>query len=48
VYIAGYDPATGEAIGPDGTPIVIGSSGGQQRLLGKDSWTWLLIGPLTG
>ncbi|HEX6676067.1 MAG TPA: hypothetical protein VF486_13675 [Actinomycetes bacterium] len=29
-------------------PITIGSFGGQQRYLGKDSWTWLLIGPLAG
>jgi phospholipid/cholesterol/gamma-HCH transport system ATP-binding protein len=48
VYVAGYDPATGQAIGPDGEPITIGSFGGQQRYLGKDSWTWLLIGPLAG
>jgi ABC-type ATPase involved in cell division len=27
---------------------VVMSFGGQQRYLGKDSWTWLLIGPLAG
>jgi hypothetical protein len=43
VYVAGDDPATGQAIGPDGEPITIGSFGGQQRYLGKDSWTWLLV-----
>jgi hypothetical protein len=46
--VAGYDPVTGQAIGPDGGPITIGSFGGQQRYLGKDAWTWLLIGPLAG
>ncbi|WP_308201279.1 MlaD family protein [Carbonactinospora thermoautotrophica] len=44
--ISGYDPVTGLAMGPDGEPIIIGSLGGQQKVMGKDSWTWLLIGPL--
>ncbi|MGH3328879.1 MAG: MlaD family protein [Streptomycetales bacterium] len=47
-FVAGYDPITGRAIGPDGQPIVIGSHGGQQSLLGEDSWQWLLLGPLGG
>ncbi|MGH8870348.1 MAG: MCE family protein [Actinomycetes bacterium] len=46
--VSGYDPATGETVGPDGTPLVIGSMGGQQAAFGEDSWKWLLIGPLTG
>lgn len=48
VYVAGYDPVTGLAVGPDGRPIIIGSRGGQQRLLGEDSWKWLLLAPLGG
>jgi phospholipid/cholesterol/gamma-HCH transport system substrate-binding protein len=36
----GYDPLS--------MPILAGSTGGQQRLLGDQSWQWLLIGPLTG
>jgi len=46
-YAAGYDPATGEALLPNGETARIGSLGGQSRVLGKDSWKWLLIGPLT-
>jgi phospholipid/cholesterol/gamma-HCH transport system substrate-binding protein len=46
VHIAGYDPATGRVSGPDGVMFTIGSQGGQQALLGKDSWKWLLLGPV--
>lgn len=46
-YAAGYDPATGEVRLPDGGTARIGSLGGQSKTLGKDSWKWLLIGPLT-
>jgi phospholipid/cholesterol/gamma-HCH transport system substrate-binding protein len=45
---ASYDPATREVDPGDGVPaIMIGSTGGQQRLLGKDSWKWLMLGPVT-
>ena len=44
--MAGYDPVTGQTTAPDGTPLVIGSYGGQYRLLGESSWTWLFVGPL--
>lgn len=37
---SGYDPW--------GPGPAIGSTGGQQRLMGSQSWKWLLIGPLTG
>lgn len=48
VYLAGYDPDTGRVAGPDGNQYEIGSTGGQQRLMGKESWTWLLLHPLGG
>ncbi|MEW2396041.1 MlaD family protein [Streptomyces sp. NPDC046862] len=45
-YVTPYDPETGTAAGPDGTPVEIGSTGGQQTLFGKESWQWLLVGPM--
>ncbi|MFD5914044.1 MCE family protein [Streptomyces massasporeus] len=45
-YVAPYDPETGTATGPDGTPVEIGSTGGEQSTFGKDSWQWLLLGPM--
>lgn len=29
-----------------GTPVRIGSTGGAQNVFGKDSWQWLLVGPM--
>ncbi|HEY7488047.1 MAG TPA: MlaD family protein [Streptosporangiaceae bacterium] len=46
VVLAGYDPLTGAVIGPNGKRYVMGSTGGQQQLLGDASWKWLLLGPL--
>jgi phospholipid/cholesterol/gamma-HCH transport system substrate-binding protein len=46
--VSGYDPATGVALGEDGRPIILGSTGGQQRLLGEQAWKALLLGPLAG
>ncbi|MGW7404111.1 MCE family protein [Streptomyces sp. NPDC054833] len=45
-YVTPYDPETGTATGPDGRPVEIGSSGGQQAVFGKESWQWLLVGPM--
>ncbi|UGY92263.1 MCE family protein [Streptomyces gobiensis] len=45
-YVAPYDPETGNAYGPGGRPIQIGSTGGEQSTFGKDSWRWLLVGPM--
>ncbi|MFE4249680.1 MCE family protein [Streptomyces sp. NPDC056910] len=45
-YVTPYDPETGTATGPDGRPVEIGSTGGQQTVFGKESWQWLLVGPL--
>jgi phospholipid/cholesterol/gamma-HCH transport system substrate-binding protein len=44
-YVTPYDPETGTATGPDGRPVEIGSTGGQQAVFGKESWQWLLVGP---
>ncbi|MDQ1652305.1 MAG: phospholipid/cholesterol/gamma-HCH transport system substrate-binding protein [Cryptosporangiaceae bacterium] len=43
---AGFDPATGIALGPDGRALTLGGTGGQRQLLGEQSWKSLLIGPL--
>ncbi|MCX4645770.1 MCE family protein [Streptomyces sp. NPDC055059] len=45
-YVTPYDPETGTATGPDGRPVEIGSTGGQQSVFGKESWQWLLVGPM--
>ncbi|MFD7610745.1 MCE family protein [Streptomyces sp. NPDC059828] len=45
-HVTPYDPETGMAAGPDGTPVEIGSTGGEQSVFGKDSWQWLLVGPM--
>jgi phospholipid/cholesterol/gamma-HCH transport system substrate-binding protein len=48
-YGVGYDPATGAAGGTGGMPsLVLGSTGGQEEMLGKDSWKALILGPVTG
>lgn len=44
---AGYDPATGLVLGPDGTPLQFGSTGGQYQLAGDQSWKQLLLAGLT-
>ncbi|MGV9567596.1 MCE family protein [Streptomyces sp. NPDC003480] len=45
-FVAPYDPETGTVTGPDGTPVEIGSTGGEQTVFGKESWPWLLVGPM--
>ncbi|MEU1400986.1 MlaD family protein [Streptomyces sp. NPDC005728] len=45
-YVTPYDPETRTADGPDGTPVEIGSTGGEQTVFGKESWQWLLVGPM--
>ncbi|MGV9247547.1 MCE family protein [Streptomyces sp. NPDC003710] len=45
-YVTPYDPETGTATGPDGRPVEIGSTGGEQTVFGKESWQWLLVGPM--
>lgn len=46
-YLTGYDPTSGLALGAGGLPLSLGSTGGQEQALGKDSWTWLLLGPMS-
>ncbi|MQY39884.1 hypothetical protein SRB17_79120 [Streptomyces sp. RB17] len=45
-FVAPYDPETGTVTGPDAAPVEIGSTGGEQTLFGKESWQWLLVGPM--
>ncbi|MCL8010321.1 MlaD family protein [Streptomyces sp. AS02] len=45
-YVSPYDPETGTTTGPDGGTVEIGSTGGQQAVFGKESWQWLLVGPM--
>ncbi len=45
--VAQYDPRTGDLVPATADPDRnIVSTGGQQAILGKDSWQWLLLGPL--
>jgi phospholipid/cholesterol/gamma-HCH transport system substrate-binding protein len=43
---AGYDPATGLVTAPDGSPLRFGTTGGQGRLAGDQSWKQLLLAGL--
>ncbi|MCH6162606.1 MCE family protein [Streptomyces marispadix] len=45
-HVSPYDPESGAVRGPDGRTVRIGSSGGEQSTFGKDSWQWLLVGPM--
>jgi phospholipid/cholesterol/gamma-HCH transport system substrate-binding protein len=45
--LTGYDPVSGLATGAGDVPLAVGSRGGQQRAFGEESWTWLLLGPLS-
>jgi phospholipid/cholesterol/gamma-HCH transport system substrate-binding protein len=47
VFVTGYDPTSGAFTGPDGQRYVMGSTGGEQKLLGEASWEMLLTGPLS-
>jgi phospholipid/cholesterol/gamma-HCH transport system substrate-binding protein len=47
VYAAPYDPGTGLVRGPGTTTVRIGSTGGAQSVFGKESWQWLILGPMT-
>lgn len=42
-----YDPLTGRVLTSDGQQLRIGSTNGAERLFGRDSWQWLLLGPLS-
>jgi phospholipid/cholesterol/gamma-HCH transport system substrate-binding protein len=45
-HVSPYDPETGTTTGPDGRNVEIGSTGGQRAVFGKESWQWLLVGPM--
>jgi phospholipid/cholesterol/gamma-HCH transport system substrate-binding protein len=45
--LTGYDPVSGLATGAGDVPLAVGSRGGQERALGEESWTWLILGPLS-
>ncbi|MFI2206779.1 MCE family protein [Streptomyces sp. NPDC020192] len=45
-FVAPYDPESGTVTGPDAAPVEIGSTGGEQTVFGKESWQWLLVGPM--
>jgi phospholipid/cholesterol/gamma-HCH transport system substrate-binding protein len=45
--VVGYDPLTGQVYDGTGQPLLPGATGGQQKMLGDQSWQWLLLGPLT-
>ncbi|SDO24628.1 phospholipid/cholesterol/gamma-HCH transport system substrate-binding protein [Streptomyces sp. cf386] len=45
-YVTPYDPETGTTTGPDGRDVRIGTTGGQRAVFGKESWQWLLVGPM--
>ena len=45
--LTGYDPTSGLAMGAGDVPLAVGSRGGQERAFGEESWTWLLLGPLS-
>ena len=47
VLLGDYDPRTGKVVTEDGQRLSIGSTSGAQRVFGKDSWQWLLLGPLS-
>lgn len=46
--ITRVDPATGRAEVPGGTPISLGSSGGQEAVLGEDSWQAIYLQGVQG
>lgn len=48
VYMAAYDPSTNVVRGPNGEQFLLGTTGGQQRIMGDQSWKWLLLSPLAG
>jgi phospholipid/cholesterol/gamma-HCH transport system substrate-binding protein len=45
--VSGYDPVTGLVLGPDGSPLQFGGTGGQAQLAGDQSWKQLLLAGLT-
>ncbi|MFE1878400.1 MCE family protein [Streptomyces diastatochromogenes] len=44
--VRGAQNAPGASAGPGQTSVGIGSTGGEQAVFGKESWQWLLVGPM--
>ena len=44
---AAFDPDSGLVSGPNGQQYLMGADGGQQAVLGANSWKYLLLAPLT-
>jgi phospholipid/cholesterol/gamma-HCH transport system substrate-binding protein len=44
---AAFDPSSGLVSGPNGQQYLMGADGGQQAVLGSNSWKYLLLAPLT-
>jgi len=47
VTMGDYDPLTGRVVTENGERMTIGSTNRAGRVLGADSWQWLLLGPLS-
>jgi phospholipid/cholesterol/gamma-HCH transport system substrate-binding protein len=48
VWVTAYDPTAPRVVGPDGKIYTLGDNGSAMpRVLGENSWQWLLLGPLT-
>ncbi len=47
VVFGDHDPETGRVVTADGRRFTLGSSAGASRVLGADSWRWLMLGPLS-
>jgi phospholipid/cholesterol/gamma-HCH transport system substrate-binding protein len=47
IVLGDHDPQTGHVVTQDGRRYTIGSSAGAARVLGGDSWRWLMLGPLS-
>lgn len=43
--ITAYDPLTGLLRAPNGQSYQLGTTGGEQQLLGPSSWRWLILSP---
>jgi phospholipid/cholesterol/gamma-HCH transport system substrate-binding protein len=47
VVLGDHDPRTGRVVTQDGRLYTIGSTAGASKVLGGDSWRWLMLGPLS-
>jgi phospholipid/cholesterol/gamma-HCH transport system substrate-binding protein len=47
LVLGDHDPKTGRVVTQDGRLYTIGSTAGASKILGGDSWRWLVLGPLS-